>query len=360
MKTSFLRSPDLLQTFIYLFAILVMLNSCDKNVNLNGDAIKENFSQVNLVANTSGWTGARVDANLVNGWGMAFSPTGNIWISAEDAGKSVIYDKTGAEKLAAVSIPSPTASTGGTPTGQVFNGSSDFVLPGGGIARFIFAGTDGVISGWSSGSSAVRIVDNSSAAVYLGLAIGNYNGQNYIYAADFKGGKIDVFDKNFSPVAMSFADPNPIGGYAPFNIQHSGNVLFVMYAKVDPEEHEEEKGPGLGYINEYDMGGNFLRKFTTGGALNAPWGIAIAPSSFMNSVGSVVLVGNFGDGRINAFDMNGNYIGSLKSNGQPIEIDGLWGISFAPSTATTVDPNWLFFAAGPADEEQGLFGYIKP
>lgn len=358
MKTNFLRSTGPSWAAACLLTSMIILDSCKKNSVLNGDAIKNNFSQVNLVASASSFAGARVDPNLVNGWGIAMSPTGIIWVSSEDAGKIVVYDKAGVEKLPAVSIPTATAASGGSPTGQVFNGSSDFVLPNGSPARFIFAGTDGVISGWSSGTAALKAVDRSSTSAYLGLAMASSGGNNYLYAADFRSGAIDVFDKNFALVSMSFIDPELPGGYAPFNIQNVGGLLYVMYAKVDAETHEEEKGAGLGYVDVFDTDGSFLRRFASGGALNAPWGIAMTPASYLDNVGAAILIGNFGDGRINAYDMSGNYIGYLKSNGQPVEIDGLWGISFAPATATTIDPNWLFFAAGPNDEAQGLFGYI--
>ena len=345
----------LLTTATALLALTVM-NSCHKD---NDTIAEKSFTQVNLVASNSTYPGARVDPNLINGWGMAWGPTGNAWISAEGTGVSVIYDKTGAEMLAPVSIPSPTASTGGTPTGQVYNGSADFILPGGSPAKFIFAGTDGVISAWNGGSAAVRMVDRSAISVYLGLALAANGTNNYLYAADFKTGKIDVFDKNFSYISMPFMDPTLPVGYSPFNIQNIGGQLYVMYAKVDETTGDETKGAGLGYVDIYNPDGSFVKRFVSQGALNAPWGIAQAPAGFKDNSGSVILIGNFGDGWINAYDATGKSLGSLKSNGYPIAIEGLWGISFAPASATGVDPNWLFFAAGPSDETQGLFGYIK-
>jgi uncharacterized protein (TIGR03118 family) len=202
------------------------------------------------------------------------------------------------------------------------------------------------------------MIDRSATSAYTGLAIGSSGGNNYLYAADFKSGKIDVFNKDLSLVVMSFSDPSLPSGYSPFNIQAVNGQLYVMYAKVDDATHEEEKGSGLGYVNVYGMDGSLVKRYISQGALNAPWGIAAAPDNFINGMTGVILVGNFGDGRINAFDASGNFIGSLRSNGVEITIDGLWGIGFAPSTVTTVDPNWLFFAAGPSDENQGLYGYV--
>jgi uncharacterized protein (TIGR03118 family) len=337
---------------------LVTMNGCKKDNN--DTVIKQNFTQVNLVANKNTYIGARVDPNFVNGWGIAFSPTGNAWISAEGAGTSVIYDKTGAQVLAAVTIPTSGASTGGAPSGQVFNASTDFVLPGGNPAKFIFVGTDGVISAWNTGGAAVRVIDNSATSAYTGLAIASDGTNNFIYAANFKTAKIDVFDKNFAAVTKSFTDPTLPAGYAPFNIQNVGGQLYVMYAKVDEATHDEEKGAGFGYVDIYNADGSFVKRFTSQGALNAPWGVAMAPSGFLTGHSSAILIGNFGDGRINAYDTNGNFLGSLMSGGSTWQFDGLWAITFAPSTATSIDPNWLFFTAGPNHEGDGLFGYLTP
>jgi uncharacterized protein (TIGR03118 family) len=344
----------------YLLTI-IMLNSCKKDDDTTaiGTVNDQSFSQVNLVSSTATYPGARIDPNLINGWGIAFGPTGNAWISAEGTGVSVIYDKTGAQMLAPVSIPSPTAASGGAPTGQVYNGTADFALTNGNPAKFIFVGSDGVISGWNTGSTAERKVDRSASSSYLGVAIASSGANNYLYAADFKSHKIDVFDKNFGMVAMSFTDPGLPTGYSPFNIQAIGGQLYVMYAQIDDGTGDEVKGAGFGYVDIYNPDGSFVKRFASTGALNAPWGIAQAPAGFINGSSSTILIGNFGDGHINAYDNAGNFLGSLKSNGTTVAIDGLWGISFAPSTATTVDPNWLFFTAGPSDENQGLFGYIK-
>jgi uncharacterized protein (TIGR03118 family) len=319
----------------------------------------QNFTQVNLVASNNTYSGARVDPNFINGWGIAFSPTGNAWISSEGAGTSVIYNKEGAQVLAPVTIPTASASTGGSPTGQVFNATADFVLPGGNPAKFIFAGTDGVISAWNAGGAAVKVIDGSATSVYTGIALAADGGNNFLYAANFKLARIDVFDKNFAAVSKPFADPSLPSGFSPFNIQNIGGQLYVMYAKVDEATGEEAKGAGLGYVDIYNPNGSLVKRFASQGMLNAPWGIAQAPAGFLDNHGSAILVGNFGDGRINAYDTDGNLMGSIMANGSPVQIDGLWAISFAPSTATDVDPNWLFFAAGPNDEQDGVYGYLK-
>ena len=357
MKKIIRKSWRFLVAPLCLLLTIIVIDSCKKS---DDTIASQSFAVTKLVASQSSYGAARVDANLVNGWGIAFGPTGSAWISSEDAGVSVVYDKTGAQVLAPVTIPSPTASTGGAPTGQVFNATADFILPGGNPAKFIFSGADGVISAWNTGGAAVKVVDRSGTSAYTGLATGTSGANNYLYAADFKSGKIDVFDKDFVLVSMPFVDAALPSGYSPFNIQNIGGQLYVMYAKVDPGTGEETKGAGLGYVDIYNPDGSFVKRYISQGALNAPWGIAAAPAGFLNNEGSVILIGNFGDGTITAFDAAGNSLGTLKSNGAPIVIDGLWGISFAPATATGVDPTWLFFAAGPNDENDGLFGYINP
>jgi len=346
---------------LMIFSIVIV--SCHKdeeNKNSSTAGSGTNFNRVNLVANSSQDSAARVDASLVNGWGIAFSPTGNPWISSEAAGVSVAYDASGNQAIPPVTIPSALANTGGHPTGTVFNSSATaFVLPGGGVAKFIFAGDDGVISGWSSGTAAERVVNNSATASYTGITIANdSSGTPFLYAANFKQSTIDVFDSSFAAVSMTFTDPNLPEGYSPFNIQNIGGMLYVTYAKLG-SDGDEEKGAGLGFVDTYKPDGTFVGRFASQGDLNAPWGLAVAPSGFLDGNNSnVILIGNFGDGHINAYSSDAKFIGQLSSNGTPIAIDGLWGISFAPSSASTIPATRLFFAAGPNDEANGLFGYI--
>ena len=345
---------------LMIFSIVIV--SCHKdenNKNSSTTGSSTNFTRTNLVSSNSQDSGARVDANLINGWGIAFSPNGNPWISSEGAGVAVAYDASGNQVIPPVSIPTSSASAGGHPTGVVFNGSSTaFKLPGDSAAKFIFVGEDGVISGWSSGTAAVKVVDNSATASYKGATIATDTAGTFLYAANFKQSKIDVFDSSFQPVSMTFADPNMTEGYSPFNIQNLGGVLYVTYAQLG-SDGDEVKGAGLGFVDIFKPDGSLIGRFASQGDLNAPWGLAVSPSGFLdNNDANIILVGNFGDGRINAFTQDGKSIGQLSSNGTPITIDGLWGISFAPAAASTVPGTRLFFAAGPGDEKNGLFGYV--
>ncbi len=345
-----------------LLVLSIIIVSCHKDNDNNNSSTagsSTNFARVNLVSNSSQDSGARVDASLVNGWGIAFSPSGNPWVSSQAGGVAEAYDSMGNQVIAPVMIPSASSATGGHPTGTVFNTSATaFVLPGGGVAKFIFVGDDGVISGWSSGSAAERVVDNSSTSSYTGVTIANDNAGTFLYAANFKQSRIDVFDSTFAAVNMTFSDPDLPEGYSPFNVQNIGGQLYVMYAKLG-SDGDEEKGAGLGYVDIFKPDGAFVSRFASQGDLNAPWGVAMAPSGFLDGNSSnVILIGNFGDGRINAYSSDAKFIGQLSSNGTPITIDGLWGISFAPASAVNIPQTRLYFAAGPNDEANGLFGYI--
>ena len=199
-------------------------------------------------------------------------------------------------------------------------------------------------------SAAISKVDRNGTSVYTGLAIGASGMDTMIYAADFNSRKIDVFDKNYVLQSMSFTDPNVPATYAPFNIQNIGGMLYVTYARYDPATHKEKPGAGLGFVSVFNTNGSFVKRFAAGKALNAPWGIAQAPAGWLTEApgNTVILVGNFGDGHINAYDVSGTWLGTLQSGGSLITIDGLWALSFAPATATAINPNWLYFTAGPA------------
>jgi uncharacterized protein (TIGR03118 family) len=353
---------------LFISCTLVLFAACRK-IDAHNPFLKH-FTQVNLVDNNHEYNAPNTDTSLLNAWGIAFSPNGIAWVNSQEGHVSALYNAEGGAIRTPVNIPSPGGPVGGNPTGIVFNGSTDFELSKGGPARFIFVGVDGVLSGWNGqfGDTAELIKNNVGEAVYTGLAIGKSDSANYLYAADFKGGKIQVWDKNFAPVEMSFMDPGIPAGYAPFNIQAIGDWLYVMYAKVG-DDGEEEKGDALGFVSIFKTNGDFVKRLASGGALNAPWGIAKAPLNFFDGVemdsvgndktaGAKILVGNFGNGRINVYTESGHWIGALRSRGKPIEIEGLWAITFAPSTATSIDPDRLYFAAGPDDEADGLFGYI--
>jgi uncharacterized protein (TIGR03118 family) len=319
------------------------------------------FAQTNLVSNVPGLA-ANFDANLKNPWGMSFSGTSPIWVSNQGSNNATLYTGAGVPQALVVTVP-PTSPPPTGPTGQVFNsaGAGNFLSPANGVAsNFIFATLAGSIDAWNgSNGTTASVVVPPSGGVYTGLAIGNNGSGNFLYAANFGGGHIDVFNSSFAPTSLagSFTDPNLPAGYVPYNIQNVGGKLYVEYATVDPITHEAAEGAGLGVVDVFDTNGNFLQRIHSGGQLNAPWGIAIAPAGF-GEFGGDVLVGNFGDGTINAFDpITGNYVGTLRdSSGNPIVNDGLWGIAFGNSSA---NPNALYFTAGIHDEADGLFGEIQ-
>jgi len=318
-------------------------------------------SDVPLLAN-------HLDPNLVNPWGIAFNPNGFVWVADNATGLSTLYDGLGNPQGLVVEIPGPpTLSQPGLPTGIVFNGSGDFVVGAGpsGPARFIFAGQDGVISGWAPTVDPTHalVAAYVGSASYFGLALAADGTANFLYAADFLGGKIDKFDRNFQLVATpgAFADPSIPSDFGPFNIQNIQGSLYVAYAKRELEAGgvEEVTGPGLGYVNVFDASGNLIRRLATRGKLNAPWGLALAPASF-GKFANHVLVGNFGDGTINAYDPGGGFRGQLRgSDNKPIAIEGLWGMAFGNGIQNQ-PTGTLFFAAGIDDETHGLYGAITP
>jgi uncharacterized protein (TIGR03118 family) len=332
-------------------ASLSCIYSCKK-----GNPMQQQFNvtQTNLVADTAGYNAAKIDTNLVNAWGIAVNPTGIIWISSNHKAVSTIYDKTGQTLRPPVTIPSVNANEPGAPTGIVFNSSTVF-----GGNKFIFAGEDGIITAWASGNAAVKVADRSQFnTVYKGLAIATDAGASFLYAANFRGGKIDVFDGNFNYVTgKPFSDTSIPAGFGPFNIQNIGGLLYVTYAKLKgPDNEDDEAGPGNGYVNIFKPDGTLVRHFASQGPLNSPWGITHAPAGFAGGP-EAILIGNFGDGKINIFDLQGNYRGQLQDDGQAIDIEGLWAIDFLNTNAHPNDP--LYFTAGPKEESHGVFGYLK-
>ncbi len=340
------------------------------------------FSLTNLVADGAGGTGVNVDANLVNPWGLSI-PAGNFpaWAANNHSETSTLYDGDGkAQPNAAPLIVQFAASAGGTtfdPTGIVFNGSTDFTVTSAGtsgVAKFIFDGEGGMIAGWSPGvdlTHAVTMYTDTAGAVYKGLAIAQNNGNSFLYATDFHNGKVDVFNAAFvkqavSATAFTFADPSIPAGFAPFGIQAiagsgaaGATQIYVTYAQQQPpDNHDNANGAGLGYVDIYDTNGKLIKQLVAKGALNAPWGMALAPADF-GSLSKMLLVGNFGDGKINAFDpASGAFMGSVNdSTGAAIATPGLWGIAFG-NDADNQPHNTLFFAAGPNDEANGSYGRI--
>jgi uncharacterized protein (TIGR03118 family) len=326
-----------------------------RNINAeNHYAVHRLFADVQGAANAT-------DPDLVNGWGIVASPTSPWWVSDNGTSKSTLYNGTTGAKIGlTVTVP-------GAPTGIVFNGSTtDFKVKVGtadpAASRFIFATNDGQIAGWNGQGTAAINAATTPDAIYLGLAIGSTGGKNYLYAANFPAARVDVFDGTFAPATLTgdFTDPHLPARYAPFGIQNIDGEIFVAYAKQNADGDEELHGEGLGIVSAFGTDGTFHGRVATRGELNAPWGLAKAPSNFGKFSGDL-LVGNFGDGRIHAFRWDGSSWeehGVIKgTNHKPISIDGLWGIGFGNGTGSG-PTNTLFFAAGPDDETHGLFGSI--
>ena len=348
----------------------------------SSDELK-NFMQVNLVANNNLFGAAHIDPTLINAWGISFSPGGTFWVSSQGGHVSGVYNREGVTALGPVKIPSPGGPQGGNPTGQVFNpNAADFKIPSGNgtataAARFIFVGVDGIVSGWNNtwGINSYAKFNNVATSAYTGLTLANNGGSNFLYAADFRARRIAVWDKDWNPVSMSFTDTHLPMGYSPFNIQVVGDQLYVMYAKVGPAGRSED-GVGKGIVNIFTTAGAFVKRFADKDKLNAPWGIALVPSSFFPKkmededdddddddddharvAQPSVLVGNFGDGKINVYHPDGKFRGQLRMNNHTLVIERLWAITLPPLTST-IDQNRLYFAAGPREEADGLFGYI--
>ncbi len=319
-----------------------------------------------LVSDVPG-AAAHTDANLVNGWGITAGPTTPWWVSDNGTDTSTLYDGSGIARPLVVSVV-------GAPTGTVFNVTGDFAVSAGGAtapARFLFATESGTIQGWNPGvpppltsTQAQPAADRSGVgAVYKGLAIGSSGGRNYLYATDFHNGRVDVFDGTFTPQAWAgaFVDPGLPAGYAPFGIADLGGTLYVTYAKQDADRRDEIAGEGFGFVSAFGTDGSFIGRVASGGELNAPWGLAWAPSDFGRFSGDL-LVGDFGDGRIHGFAMTPDGWedrGPVKgSDHRPVVIDGLWGLGFGNGSASGPTTT-LYFAAGPDGENHGLFGSIS-
>jgi len=325
------------------------------------------YRQTNLVSDLPGLA-QLTDPDLVNPWGLAAGPTTPAWVADNGTGKATIYpgfvNGSPIQKAPlVVSIP------GGAPTGQVFNGTPGFVVRSGdasGPARFLFDSEAGLVSGWNPGvpppppSTQAQIGASVPDAIYKGLAIASTADGTFLYAADFHHGRIDVVDSSFNPVHLSgsFSDGEIPAGFAPFNVQELGGLLYVAYAKQDADREDEVAGPSLGFVDVYSASGHLLRHLIERGQLNAPWGLVRAPAGF-GRFGGALLVGNFGNGRINAYDPDtGEFLGRLRhEDGSPIEIEGLWALRFG--NGLTGNPTTLLFTAGIDDEAHGLFGAIE-
>ncbi|MBO0797769.1 MAG: TIGR03118 family protein, partial [Blastocatellia bacterium] len=344
----FQRNRIVLTLFLLLSLVLPLV----------ADNHHPNAYQVRNLVSDGSVPAEHTDPNLINGWGLAFNPAGVAWVAANGTGKAVLFDGQGNVQSLVVTIPSAAGGgTPGDPTGIVFNGLGDFnVQKDGGTPAssvFLFASEDGVISGWSPSvdpNNAILAVNNSaSGAIYKGLALATNGEGKFLYATDFHNNKIDIFDQNFQQVTLSgsFQDHGIPQGFAPFGIRNLDGNLYVTYAKQDENAEDDVAGVGLGFVDVFDANGNLIRRVASRGTLNAPWGIAIAPADF-GFFSNRLLIGNFGDGLINAFDVaTGEFLGQLEDGkGKPIMIDGLWGMAFG-NGLQGAPTNVLFFAAGP-------------
>jgi len=328
-----------------------------------GARVEDNvFTVTDLVADTAG-TAPTTDPSLVNGWGLSAGPTTPWWTSNNGTNTTTLYNGSGAKQALPVGPPA-------TATVSVFNGTAaDFVVTQNGksgSARFLFSTEGGTILGWSptvNAANAIPGVDlSSTGAVFKGLAVTN----DRLYATDFHNGRVDVFDAAFTPVTLAggFVDKKIPKGFGPFGIQALGGNLFVTFAKQDSKKHDDVAGPGLGYVDEFTPDGKLVARVAVGGRKNAPpnapWGLAMAPSSF-GVFGGDLLVGNFGNGRISAYQQRGSgwvYKGQLRrGDGTLIQLEGLWAIAFGNGAAAG-PAGTLYFLAGPGDESHGLLGSV--
>jgi uncharacterized protein (TIGR03118 family) len=390
MKTKFWRT-------IWLTALVLIAMAsgarAEDDADRRGDADNRGaYAVVPLVSDLSGAAEFR-DPVLRNAWGVAFTPAGSpFWVADNATGCATLYNGDGTKVALQVSIPlpgnvvpatdcqpvnpnAPPTPTPAAPTGIIWNPTTNpataFLVPGTNLpASFIFVTEDGTISAWANGvtpaNHAVLAVDNSKkpppalGAVYKAVAFGtNVNG-DFLYATNFRAGTIDVFDHNYKPASTDggFVDPNIPAGFAPFGIQKIDGDLFVSYAKQNAQAHDDVAGRGNGFVDVFDTDGHLLRRFASRGPLNSPWGMTRASFAFGRFSG-LILIGNFGDGRVNVFDSRGEFVGELRdSRGKSLVIDGLWTLTLGGGAKSS--PDTLYFTAGPNGETDGLFGAIVP
>ena len=339
--------------------VAVALAACSDNDHvLNVVTPLNSFTLASLVADQG--VATTIDPNLVNPWGIAFGPTGLLWVSNNGTGTSTVYNGNGTKVPLTVTIPGANGAQG-VPTGVILNTTGDFAIQNLGAATFIFAGEDGTISAWNpsvSNSTAVMVADHSgTGAVYKGIAMAQNGGANFLYVTNFHANAVDVYDKNFALV-NSFTDANMAAGFAPFGIAAINGKLYVSYAKQKaPDNKDDDAGLGNGFIDIFNPDGSLVKRLVSNGVLNSPWAMVVAPTGFSRFAG-MLIVGNFGDGLIGAYDPNtGAFIDNLRAaDGNPIQLSGLWGLAFGPFPGSTV----MYFASGPNDETHGLVGTLTP
>ena len=353
--------------FARMFFILFIAGAAGAMLRQSTAAsVTPTFTQTNLISDIPGMAGI-TDSNLVNPWGMALGLNSGIWISENGSGQAATVDGTGKSLASPVMIPAPDG-TPASPTGVATNATTGFVISShgkSGASSELFATENGTIEGWNSAvdpSEAVIAVNNSHDAVYKGLAMGFNDSGAFLFATNFRTGTIDVFDSNFRPVHAhgEFRDPHLPDGYAPFGIAAINAKLYVTYALQDDAKHDDNAGPGHGFVDIFDMDGHLLKRLISQGQLNSPWGMAWAPFEGFGGFDNTLLVGNFGDGTVNAFDFDsGEFVGKISNaSGTPIQIPGIWALEFGLGVANASSSS-LFFTAGLDGEQHGLFGTLK-
>jgi uncharacterized protein (TIGR03118 family) len=319
--------------------------------------VAQRVTRTDLVSDEAG--AATLDANLVNAWGISFNPNGFAWVSDNGTGKATVYDARGALHLT-VDLPAAAGSDSSAPTGQVFNADPSSFRGD----RFLFASEDGGISGWQPSGATLRIDSSASGAVYKGIAIAEHRGALRLYAANFNAGTVDVFDASYAPIATrGFVDRDLPSGYAPFNVFADGDVILVAYALQDDAKHDDVKGAGHGFLDAFDTDGDRRARLVSGGALDSPWGMAMVGR--FGHLHHRLLVGNFGDGHINVYEVERSWRGVHvehegvlgDASGAPLVIDGLWGL-VVPPEAGGFHATQLVLSAGPAGESHGRFGTL--
>ncbi len=345
-----------------LWCVMRLTSAAALALSLGALAEAQEYKQTDLVSDLAG--AMFQDPNLVNPWGLSRGSTTPWWAADNGMGVASLYNgNTGMPQSLVVTIPPAPGGTMGVPSGTVFNGTTDFKLPNGNPARFLFVTEDGVIAGWNGGTMAV-VAAKDPNAVYKGVAIASHYGANFLYVANFRKGRIDVFDTMFKRVRRgddgedAFRDERVPHGFAPFNVQNIGGSLYVTFAKQDDARHDDVPGPGLGFVDVFSSGGRLLHRLQHGPWLNSPWGLALAPNDF-GAFSHDLLVGQFGSGEVAVYSVSsGRFLGRMMNDsGGVLSIDGLWALSFGNGAAAG-PVNTLFFTAGLQGESHGLFGTL--
>jgi uncharacterized protein (TIGR03118 family) len=353
VRSYFTRSYYSRRIFMYPFArrSITLAASFGLALMFSGAAVAQSYTASALVSNLSGKT-KHTDPLLTNPWGLAYAPGQPFWVSDNASGWSTLYAGNGTPQSLQVVVPPASGKGSGTPTGIVYNGSTEFAIRSW-TSLFLFATLDGTIQGWSDfNPSSTLIGAQQAGAVYTGLAITSHTSGNFLYAADSANNKVDVYDGTFSLV-NSFTDSTIPAGFAPFGIQDIAGQVYVAYAS--------QSGGTGGYIDIFTEAGKFVKRLAQGKPLNQPWGLAVAPSNFGTLSGALLVSNNTAAGTVNGFNLTtGKFVNTIKNSaGKPIAIDGIWGIEFGGGTTNNGAKNALYFTAGPADKD-GYLGLITP